>query len=413
MLPVSSPDSRQAHPRALVVGGGIGGLAAAIAVRGAGWDVDVLERCGIGAAPGAGLSLWPNGVRALHELGLGEAVEAAAVRVPEVAIRRADGKVLMRLDADAIERRWGAPLLAIHRGELLEAALERLGATAPQPLAGRARRDAVAPSGHPSAGRRRRGAAVVHRHAEVELVEEGGVRLTDGTVLEADLVIGADGLRSTTRGALLPESEPRDSGLVALRGVVAWRGELDAGEWWATGLLGGLLPLRGSRAYWYMACHAADEAPPVELAARLGGPVADAVAATPPSLVRRHALVDRPPETRITGARLALVGDAAHPMLPFLGQGACAALQDAACLGRALAAEEQLAPALRRYESERGAATARLVRASRSAARIALVRSPRLRAVRDGMMAATPQRIHLRRLGRALELAPVPVEAAT
>ena len=71
MLPVSSPDSRQAHPRALVVGGGIGGLAAAIAVRGAGWDVDVLERCGFGAAPGAGLSLWPNGVRALHELGLG------------------------------------------------------------------------------------------------------------------------------------------------------------------------------------------------------------------------------------------------------------------------------------------------------------------------------------------------------
>ena len=255
-------------------------------------------------------------MRALRELGLGEAVEAAAVRVPEVAIRRADGNALLRLDADAIERRWGAPLLAIHRGELLEAALERLGATAPRPRAGQTRRDA-APVEHPTAGRRRRGAAVVHRHAEVELVEEGGVRLSDGTVLEADLVIGADGLRSITRGALLPESEPRNSGLVALRGVVAWRGELEAGEWWASGLLGGLLPLRGSRAYWYMACHAVDEAPPVELAARLGGPVADAVAATPRSLVRRHALLDRPPETRMTGERLALVGDAAHPMLRF------------------------------------------------------------------------------------------------
>ncbi len=98
-------------------------------------------------------------------------------------------------------------------------------------------------------------------------------------------------------------------------------------------------------------------------------------------------------------------------MLPFLGQGACSALDDAASLARALQQEAGLAAALRRYEKERGAATARLVRASRSAARAALMSSAPGRAVRDALLATTPQAVHLRRLGRTLQLSPVRMEA--
>src|SRR5918995_5306304 len=106
-----------------------------------------------------------------------------------MAIRRPDGRLLGRFDGDAIERRWGAPLLAVHRADLLAAELAHLGA------------------------------ARVRHCTEVELVEEGGVRLTDGTVLEADLVVGADGLRSVTRSVLVCDGEPRPAGIVAFRGI--------------------------------------------------------------------------------------------------------------------------------------------------------------------------------------------------
>ncbi len=140
-----------------------------------------------------------------------------------MAIRRPDGRVLGRFDGAAIERRWGAPLLAVHRADLLAAELDHLGAER------------------------------VRQCTEVELVEEGGVRLTDGTVLEADLVVGADGLRSVTRSVLLCDGDPRPAGIIAFRGVTAAEEPVATGEWWGPGAIAGLLPLTGGRAYWYVA----------------------------------------------------------------------------------------------------------------------------------------------------------------
>src|SRR5918994_685148 len=153
-MPTSpTPTRTSAQRRALVVGGPVGGLA-----------------------------LWPNGIRSLRALGLGDAVQRIAARVPEMAIRRPDGRLLGRFDGDAIERRWGAPLLAVHRADLLAAELAHLGA------------------------------ARVRHCTEVELVEEGGVRLTDGTVLEADLVVGADGLGSGTPHGVVCDGPPAAPG---------------------------------------------------------------------------------------------------------------------------------------------------------------------------------------------------------
>jgi 2-polyprenyl-6-methoxyphenol hydroxylase-like FAD-dependent oxidoreductase len=359
MPPTPTRTSSSPARRTLVVGGGIGGLAAAIALRDAGWEVMVLERSAVHGAPAAGLALWPNGVRALYRLGLGPALDGIATRVPEIAIRRPDGTPLARYDGAALERRWGAPLVAVHRAELLAVLLERLG------------RDAV------------------RSGAEVELVEEGGVRLTDGTVLEGDLVVGADGLRSVTRSAVLCDGEPRPAGLVAFRGVAHCDRLVRSGEWWGAGAIAGLLPLTGGRVYWYVACHERDEEPVAALADRLAAPVADTVAATPAGTVLRYPLADRRPVRQLVGPRIALV---------------------ATCLGRALATAD-LATALRRYERERGPASARLVRGSRSAARLALARSPLVRSARDRLLAATPQALHLRRLGRLLQLPPAPAEA--
>ena len=179
-------------------------------------------RGGAGAAPlGAGLSIWPNGVRALRELGLGELVEAA----PRTggALRRTNGSVLAQFDPAAIEARYGAPLVGLHRADLQRALLAELGAE-----------------------RLRTG-------MPLRRLEGGELRFADGSVQRADLIVGADGIGSTVRTDLLGDGEPRDSGLVAFRGVAVHAGEVPAGEWWGPGSVAGLLDLGGGRVYWYLA----------------------------------------------------------------------------------------------------------------------------------------------------------------
>ena len=353
---------------AIVVGAGIGGLAAAIALRDAGWEVEVLERADGLAREGAGLSVWPNGVRALRALGLDRLVD----RAPRVdgSIRRSGGAPLTTIASKELERRFGEPLVALARPELLDALLDRAGADR------------------------------VRFGAEVDGIDEGELVLTGGERRTAELIVGADGLRSAIRAELLGDGEPRDSGLIAFRGLASFAGELPAGEWWGPGVVAGLVPLGGGRVYWYVSFHG----PAAEVGTRLdpfGEPVARLVGSTPSEEVLRHELFDRDPARRIVGEGVALLGDAAHPMLPFLGQGACSALEDAVALGQA-AQLPSVDAALARYDERRAPAGARLIRESRRAARIALVGPGPMRALRNGLVDLLPPSIQLRRLAPIL-----------
>jgi 2-polyprenyl-6-methoxyphenol hydroxylase-like FAD-dependent oxidoreductase len=356
-----------------IVGAGVGGLAAGIALRQAGWSVHVLERSNSVEETGAALSIWPNAVHSLRSLGVGELADDEHAWFSDGALRRADGSAITRFP-ESLEGRYGAPLAAVHRGDLRMALAEKLGGDS------------------------------INFGAEVEEIgEQGTVRLSTGEVREADLIVGADGLRSTARSVVIGPEEPRSSGIVAFRGVTSRAGvEIPAGEWWGAGSIAGLLPLSRDRVYWYVGFRGDPDTGSDELqrrASEYATPVPELVAATPPAEVLRHELFDRPPARRWSKGVVTLLGDAAHPMLPFLGQGACSALDDAVALGAAVAqAGDDVRSALRAYEQVRVKQAARLVRGSRSAARLALARPSVARAIRNGSIRALPASVRLRQL---------------
>jgi 2-polyprenyl-6-methoxyphenol hydroxylase-like FAD-dependent oxidoreductase len=355
---------------AAVVGAGIGGLAAGIALSRGGWEVTVYEAAEELRPLGAGLSIWPNGVRALRALGIGAVADGAAPGGG--ALRRADGTPLASFDPATIERRYGAPLVGLHRADLHAALLGGLG------------------------GDR------VRTGTRLEALEGGRLRFAGGTELEPGLIVGADGLGSTVRSAILGDGEPRDSGIVAFRGVADPGREVPAGEWWGAGVVAGLLPLADGRVYWYVALRSPGGAPlPETPVAELGGldpVVAAVVAGTAAAEVLRHRLYDRPPARGWSRGNTTLLGDAAHPMLPFLGQGACSALEDAVALGEALAAGAEVPAALAGYEDARAKRTALLVKGSRRAANAALARSGLARAARNLLVSRLPEAARLRQL---------------
>lgn len=352
---------------AVVVGAGIGGMAAGIALSRAGWDVTVHERSRSLEPLGAGLSIWPNGVRALRALGLGDAIGGA--RLQGGALRRADGSPLAEFDPVVIDQRYGAPLIGLHRGDLQAALAERLGEER------------------------------IRLGSEVTSVDERDVRFADGSTHAPGLIVGADGINSVVRRHVVGDGDPRDSGAVAFRGVSDVGTDVPAGEWWGDGSIAGLLPLADGRTYWYLAFHGDDERGQLERRVRGYGPAVNAaVAATDPGAVLVHRLYDRAPVRRWSKERATLLGDAAHPMLPFLGQGACSALEDAVALGEAAAANDDVSAVLAAYEAARVKRAELLVKRSRSAGRVALAGSAAARRLRDAVLARTPASVRLRQL---------------
>ena len=370
--------------RALVIGAGIAGLATAIALQRAGRDVLVLERAPQLREVGAGISLWPNAVKALRRLGVGEAVEAAGAPAHDAALRSWRGAQLGASITDQLPARFGAPLVLVHRARLQAAMRRALGP------------DAV-----------RLGAECTALDQDEDAVT---VRLVGGGVERGAAVIGADGLHSRVRTALLHDGLPRYAGITAWRGVVPLDDTLAqrvaGGESFGRGSLFGVARLSGSQAYWWAGVRrpeSAGDALRAEKSLLLRAfadwhdPIPELVAATQPDAIIRTCLYDRPALARLSLGRIALAGDAAHPMLPNLGQGACQAIEDAVVLGDELAASDVVA-ALGRYGARRAVHTADVVRASRQMSRIAHLRSPFATGLRNALLRASPPSASLRRL---------------
>ncbi|GAA3941311.1 FAD-dependent monooxygenase [Actinomadura viridis] len=379
-----------AERTAVVVGGGIGGLAAGVALSRRGWRVEVCERAAEFTEIGTGLSLWPNAMRALAALGLdGRVREAGAVEAGG-GVRDRAGRWLTRTDNAELDARFGAPLVVVHRADLVRI------------LAGALPREALRSSTSVT-GVRDDGDAVVVEHA--------------GGSLRAGLVIGADGLNSTVRRAGWPSAgPPRYAGFTAWRMVTEpLPAPLTSGAvTWGRGEEFGFTSLGGGRAYCFGAAvlpagGAAPGGEKAEVRRRFGTwpePIPALLDSVPEDGVLRHDIYTLPPLSTYVSGRKVLLGDAAHAMTPTLGQGGCQALEDAVVLADCLCRAPDVPTALARYDRLRRPRTQRVVRRSARLGAVANLAWPPAVMARDLAARLIPARVTLRAMAPILDWSP-------
>jgi 2-polyprenyl-6-methoxyphenol hydroxylase-like FAD-dependent oxidoreductase len=333
----------------------------------------VLEQATEMREVGAGVLLWPNAMRLLQRLEVGAAIEDAGAVAANAAFRSSRGAPLGAGLAERVVARVDAPTVVVHRGLLqtiLLAALDqhvlRLGA----------------------------------RCVGVAQDAEGAtVSLADGSTEHGDLVVGADGLHSQVRTVLVGDGRPRYSGYTAWRAIVpldrSLADRLRPGESWGRGCLFGVAMLGGSQAYWWASARTgegvggspAEEKAAVERRFRVWhDPIPELIDATLEQAIVRTCQYDRPPLRHWSAGRVGLLGDAAHPMLASLGQGACQAIEDAAALGDAVGAGADVTSALRADGARRAPRAAAVASRSHKVARLAHLRHPLAVAARDAFL---------------------------
>ena len=307
----------------------------------------------------------PNGIKALSQLGLAAPILAAGRSPRHSAMMTAEGRVLGRV-VD-VQQLFAAPSVALHRARLHRILLDALdGQTV------------------------RTGTPVVSYAQQPDSV---AVTCGNGERIDTELLVGADGLHSTVRSQLVGDGEP------VYAGHTSWRGVTPPGsvppppmvsESWGRGERFGVVDIGFGEIYWFGVADAApggrDGDVRAELLGRFGAwhpPIRALIEATPAERIIRTDICDRPPIQRWHGGRVVLLGDAAHPMTPNLGQGASQAIEDAVVLDRCLARGLALEAALREYEERRVGRANDIVRKSRQFGAMAQWRHPVAVAVRN------------------------------
>ncbi|MFD4630556.1 FAD-dependent monooxygenase [Streptomyces sp. NPDC058284] len=362
------------QPHAVVIGGGIGGLTAALGLYGSGWRVTVLERAASLKPVGAGIGLAPNGQRALDVHGLGDRVRALAAWQGDGGMRAQDGRWLVRTSAAETQAAYGGSLVMLHRATLVDLLVSALPEKA-------LRTGARARLSDPGAAGRR---AVVS---------------TDDGDIEADLVVGADGIDSAVRAALFPvHPRPGYAGFTAWRFVVPAPDEPFAPhETWGRGGVWGTQPLKDGRVYVYATARLpeggrAPDDEKAELERRFRDwhdPIPRLICAVGADSILRNDVRHLPtPLAVFHRGRVVLVGDAAHAMTPSLGQGGNQAIEDGVVLAHHVAPDADLAAGLAAYSAARVPRTTDIVRRSARTSRVTHLTGAPAIAVRDALISA-------------------------
>jgi salicylate hydroxylase len=350
--------------RVIIVGGGIGGLTAALCCQHFGHEVTVLEQAEVLGEAGAGIQLPPNAVNVFRALGIYEAIANKAARPEAIEARMGEsGRSIFTIPlAQYSLQRWGAPYLHLHRADYIQALHQALNARAPKAL--------------------QLGAAVTGYESSPIGVK---VQLKNGRQISGDLLVGADGIKSAIRAQMLGPGKPRFTGNIAWRAVVPVR---DLGKdapkstacvWMGCGRHAVTYRLRGGtlanfvgvveRRDWTQEGWL-EKGTQAEALRDFQGwhpVITSLLEAAAPSALYRWALFDRDSLPRWIAGRTVLLGDAAHPMLPFLAQGAAMAVEDSWVLAREISqAQRPLEASLKAYQIKRYERTRRAQLGSRA-----------------------------------------------
>jgi 2-polyprenyl-6-methoxyphenol hydroxylase-like FAD-dependent oxidoreductase len=362
--------------RALIVGGGIGGLATAHALAGQGIDAVVFEQADDvrKIQLGGGFHIWTNAALALRRLGLYDQVEAIGAPLEVTEYRTGSGRPLAEWPVGEIARENGVLDVGVSRRDLQALLVEAVGAD-----------------------RLRLGAVCVGFEQDGDGVR---LRLADGREERGSLLIAADGLRSTLRAQIHGEHEPRYAGYTQMQSLIADEGyPLPAGAervLFGQGARAVLHRIGGERLFWAAVLYGEEDGPEAragrgELLERFAdwqAPLTAAIAATPEESIARLRIYDREPLSSWGVGPVTLLGDAAHPMTTNLSQGACQALEDAAALAHSLRGTDGVEAALRSYEQTRIRRTSPIVKQSSRIARLGAWKRPLACAARNRIMAA-------------------------
>ncbi|MDG2072762.1 MAG: FAD-dependent monooxygenase [Pseudomonadales bacterium] len=341
----------------LVVGAGIGGLTAALCLARRGHAVQILEQSAEVTTTGAGIQLSPNCTRVLHSLGLAGELAAAACMPDAIEIRYwRDARLIASAPlGHGITAKFGSPYYHIHRADLAQLLFEEVSKC-----------------------------CGIHCSATVDRVLDDGREvsaLIGSTTYKADLLIGADGIHSTVKNTCLSDEKPR------FTGNIAWRATVPASQfasltsttqlWWGPGKHIVYYPIsRGElincvciveKSGWQRESWT-EKGELSELQADFSGwheSITALLASVNSESCFKWALFDRDPLPRWCTGRVSLLGDACHPTLPFMAQGAAMAIEDAAVLAACLGDRSDIAASLMRYQNLRMARTKRIQRVSR------------------------------------------------
>lgn len=367
----------------VIVGAGIAGLTAAIALHASGIKVQVLERATALTESGTALSLWPNALAALARIGLTDAVGEIGFEEPNGIICDSAGHLIVRVDQSRLNRHLGTPTLVVHRADLQRVLLDAANEI-----------------------------PIVLRTPVVTVKTEGDVgvvELADGDDVRASMVLACDGVRSVAR-RLTNNPTPRYTGRSSWRAVLSHASHLvdeacltaDYGKQFIVSRM------RGDLTYWAADValpEGANEALTDRKSFLLGAyrewhdPIADLIEMTAEEDLVIADIYDAVPRT-LTAGRVALLGDAAHPMTPDLGQGACQGIEDGVVVAGCLSYSPDPRAALASYESIRLRRVRGMVRDSRRLGWVATSASPAVSKIRNAGVAHMPDWLNRELVGR-------------
>ena len=335
--------------KAVIIGAGIGGLTTGIALRKAGYDVEIHEKTRVLRPAGAGISLWSNGIKVLNKLGLGEEIAKIGGRMERMEYRSHTDELLNHINLAPLVEQVGQKPYPVSRTDLQQMLLPAFG----------------------------EGVHLGSRCVAVEQDEKSATAiLEDGTRVSGDVLIGADGIHSTVRQHILgKETQPRYAGYVNWNGLVEATPDLADDNVWVLYVgeckRASMMPVGGGRFYFFFGApmEQGTTTPPEEIRSELketfaGWPevVQNLIQRLDPQEVNRLEISDLDPIEHLVKGRIALLGDSGHATTPTLGQGGCQAMEDAEVLTRYLTTTNlSVADALQRYEAERKERTAGLV----------------------------------------------------